>query len=166
MVSEPWGEGDPPPTSEELVAVWDTGATSSVISQQVVDACGLKPISRAKVRGVSGDFETSVFLVGIYLPNGVAFGEVPVTLGECGDADVLIGMDIISVGDFAVTNLGGRTTFTFRIPSQSDIDFSEQAQRSFRRRRRRQYLRAAAAGVLLGLALGIVAAVIWESLAG
>lgn len=166
MVSEPWGQGDTLPASEELAAVWDTGATSSVISQRVVDACGLKPISRAKVRGVSGVFETSVFLVGIYLPNGVAFGEVPVTLGECGDADVLVGMDIISLGDFAVTNLGGHTTFTFRIPSQSDIDFTEEAQRSYRRLRRRQSFMAAAIGVILGLTLGTLGVVIWEILAG
>ena len=38
-------------------------------------------------------------------------------------ADVLIGMDIINEGDFAVTNLNGRTKFSFRVPSQADIDF-------------------------------------------
>ena len=32
-------------------------------------------------------------------------------------------MDIITRGDFAVTNRGGKTTFSFRIPSQADIDF-------------------------------------------
>jgi hypothetical protein len=37
--------------------------------------------------------------------------------------DVVIGMDIVTRGDFAVTNRDGRTTFSFRIPSQSHIDF-------------------------------------------
>ena len=37
--------------------------------------------------------------------------------------DVVIGMDIITRGDFAVTNLDGKTTFSFRIPSLADIDF-------------------------------------------
>ena len=37
--------------------------------------------------------------------------------------DVLIGMDIITQGDFAVTNRCGRTKFSFRFPSQADIDF-------------------------------------------
>lgn len=32
-------------------------------------------------------------------------------------------MDIITRGDFAVTNLGEKTTFSFRIPSLADIDF-------------------------------------------
>ena len=38
-------------------------------------------------------------------------------------ADVLIGMDIISKGDFAVTHPEGKTQFMFRVPTQADIDF-------------------------------------------
>jgi len=43
-----------------------------------------------------------------------------------GDAEALIGMDIIGKGDFAVTNKDGKTTFTFRIPSIECIDFVKQ----------------------------------------
>ena len=39
--------------------------------------------------------------------------------------DVVIGMDVICKGDLAVTNKDGRTTFSFRIPSEVEIDFSE-----------------------------------------
>ena len=35
-------------------------------------------------------------------------------------------MDIISHGDFAVTNQNNKTTFSFRLPSTEDIDFVEQ----------------------------------------
>jgi len=41
------------------------------------------------------------------------------------ETDVLIGMDIISNSDFAVTNRDGKTTFSFAMPSISRIDFSE-----------------------------------------
>lgn len=37
--------------------------------------------------------------------------------------DVLIGMDIITAGDLAITNHNGRTTFSFRVPSCEEIDF-------------------------------------------
>ncbi len=40
--------------------------------------------------------------------------------------DLLIGMDIIGLGDFAVTNLNGVTQFTFRLPSVESIDFVNQ----------------------------------------
>ena len=36
-------------------------------------------------------------------------------------------MDIITQGDFAVTNHGGRTTFSFRCPSLQQIDFTGKA---------------------------------------
>ena len=36
---------------------------------------------------------------------------------------MLIGMDIISKGDFAVSNFDGNTVFTFRYPSNSEINF-------------------------------------------
>ena len=41
-----------------------------------------------------------------------------------GPADVLIGMDIIGSGDFAVTNSENKTVMTYRIPSVSRIDFT------------------------------------------
>jgi len=33
--------------------------------------------------------------------------------------DILIGMDIITLGDFVITNLNGKTKVSFRIPSKS-----------------------------------------------
>ena len=38
--------------------------------------------------------------------------------------DVVIGMDVICKGDLAVTNYNNQTTFSFRIPSNEEIDFS------------------------------------------
>jgi len=40
-----------------------------------------------------------------------------------GKADILIGMDIISQGDFAITNHNNKTMFSFRMPSMLDLDF-------------------------------------------
>ena len=37
--------------------------------------------------------------------------------------DVLIGMDIITLGDFAVTNRDGITVMSFRTPAQGRIDY-------------------------------------------
>ena len=39
--------------------------------------------------------------------------------------DVLIGMDIINLGDFAVSNHNGKTTFSFRMPSVDEIIFTK-----------------------------------------
>src|SRR4030042_4196075 len=117
-------QGSKPSGAKEYNALWDTGATGSVITRKVVDECGLKPISRATIHHANGTSETLVYLISIFLPNNVCFNSLRVTEGKlAGDTEVLIGMDIIGKGDFAVTNYEGKTAFSFRLPSTSTIDF-------------------------------------------
>ena len=46
-----------------------------------------------------------------------------------GGIDALIGMDILGMGDFAVTHYGGKTTFSFCSPSRREIDFVTELKR-------------------------------------
>ena len=39
--------------------------------------------------------------------------------------DLLVGMDVIQLGDFAVSNLNNETSFTFRIPSEEKADYTK-----------------------------------------
>jgi hypothetical protein len=39
-------------------------------------------------------------------------------------SEMLVGMDVIGQGDFAVSNYEGRTCFSFRFPSAERIDFT------------------------------------------
>jgi hypothetical protein len=114
------------PALNQFNAVWDTGASGSVISQQVVDTCALKQTGIQQVYGVGGAQLSPTFLVYILLPNQVGFGNVKVTLGKLEGFDLLIGMDIIGSGDFAVTNKDGKTVFSYRHPSMERIDFVKQ----------------------------------------
>jgi hypothetical protein len=104
-------------------AIWDTGATASVITQGVIDACGLTPTGIARVHHVKGSSLAETYLVNIGLPNAVGYSAVRVTKGEFVGGDILIGMDIIGTGDFTVTNFDGFTKFSFRYPSVGHIDF-------------------------------------------
>jgi hypothetical protein len=114
----------PHPEIKSFKAVWDTGATNSVIAAKVVAGCGLQPISKALVNTANGVTRADVYMVNIRLPNSVAFPNVRVTEGDLGGYEVLIGMDIIAQGDFAITNKEGKTVFSFRFPSLAVIDFS------------------------------------------
>ena len=119
-----------PPDAREYKALWDTGATGSVITRKVVDECGLKPIGRANVHHAKGTSTTLVYLVSVFLPNNVCFPSLRVTEGDLpGNVEVLIGMDIIGRGDFAISNKDGKTAFTFRMPSLERIDFVEQVKK-------------------------------------
>jgi hypothetical protein len=111
------------PPLKEFEAVWDTGATGSVISQRVVDECGLQPIGMVEVHTVLRTDMSYVYLISILLPNKVGFPQLRVTQGKIRDADVLIGMDLIGRGDLAITN-DGRTVLSFRCPSIECIDFT------------------------------------------
>ncbi len=113
-------------------AIWDTGATNSVITQKVIKDCGLVATGMAKVRGVHGAKKSETYLVNIALPHKVVVAGVRVTKGNIPGADILVGMDIINRGDFAVTNHNGITKFSFRTPSQEHIDFVPEINRAIK----------------------------------
>ncbi len=64
--------------------------------------------------------KTEFYLVNIYLPDKVTFYNLTVFKGTPPDGwwDMLIGMDIISAGNFSVTNVNSKTEFSFSIPSK------------------------------------------------
>lgn len=113
--------------AREYVAVWDTGATGTAVSQKIIDECGLKPIGVVEVHTANEKRLSQVYLASIFLPNHVLFPFLRVNEATIKDADVLVGMDIITRGDFAVTNSDGRTTFSYRWPSIERIDFVKQS---------------------------------------
>lgn len=110
--------------------IWDTGATGTVITQKVVDALQLQPTGYTTVHTAGGIVDSPTFLVDVVLSSGVRVTELNVTLGNLYDSvDLLIGMDIIQLGDFAVTNFNGNTCMSFRIPSLHQIDYVEESNR-------------------------------------
>ncbi len=113
------------PPSQKYQAIWDTGATTTAITAKVVKDCSLKPIGMTQVKTAGGLKHCNVYIVNVSLPNKVIIHNVKVTGLDAlaGDSEILIGMDIICQGDFAVTNHKGKTTFSFRVPSLEEIDF-------------------------------------------
>lgn len=110
------------------VALWDTGATCSVISKVVAEKLKLTSLGKERIRTPSGESVCDVYLIDIVLPNNLDILNFKVMDSEIGKQglDLLVGMDIISKGDFAVSNFDGKTTFTFRTPSQKKTDYVAQ----------------------------------------
>ena len=104
-------------------AMWDTGATKSVISQRVVDALELKPIRSGFTQGVHGMGTSKAYVVNLYLPDGISMSEWTVIGVDPGDVwyDLIIGMDLISLGDFSVRNVNGKTEWSFSYCSASKV---------------------------------------------
>lgn len=122
---------NPPPDRVPTKALWDTGASSSVISTALVKTLGLKPVGQRQVHHGDGCSTRPTYIVNFYLPNGVGILGIIATDFPASHAefDVLIGMDVICFGDFSITNVAGKTWMTFRTPSCATIDYVVEANR-------------------------------------
>lgn len=116
------GYSDPKALPAVVSALRDTGAWSSVITQKVVTALGLSPIDHVRACGVNGWYDAPVYIVDVTLPNKIKISNLLVSLGTMTAADMLIGMDVISMGDFKLIN-DGKTSFSIRTPSEGDAPF-------------------------------------------
>lgn len=115
-------QGLPLPEVKQFTAIWDTGASSSAISPRVVRELGLIPTGWGFSDTASGRAKVQKYGVNIILPSNVGFTSVEVSCNNM-KIDILIGMDIITKGDFSITNKKGKTIFTFQTPSSHVIDF-------------------------------------------
>ena len=94
-------------------ALWDTGATNSVITSETAKKLIIQPMGITKIIHGGGTSLANVYLLNIYLPNNIVIQNIRVTEASdsIGDFGVIIGMDIIKLGDLAVTNFNNRTAF-------------------------------------------------------
>lgn len=109
----------------KIKALWDTGATGCSITKEVAERLNLKPVSRAQVHHADGMTEVDVYLVNIFLPNNIIIPGIHAF--ECkstaGKFDMIIGMNIITLGDFSITNFNRQTVVSFRVPSLQEVDY-------------------------------------------
>ena len=119
---------DPPPSHGDVFfktyeCLWDTGATNTVITKKVITDLNLRTIGKTNVVHGGGGGISDIFMICLRLPNDVQFSFLKVTEAKLKGFDVLIGMDVITQGDFSITNYKGITCFSFRFPSQKKVDF-------------------------------------------
>jgi hypothetical protein len=104
--------------------LWDTGATGSCVTHSTAKALGLIPTGKVISNHAQSQSTVSTYLVNIFLPNNLVVSNVRVT--ECADTPsfgAIIGMEVITTGDFCITNVGGKSVVTFRMPSIKTMDF-------------------------------------------
>ena len=111
------------PSYLNLNAIWDTGAMRSTISTQIARQLNLTPLGQTRVCHADGESLCNYYVVNLLLPNKIEIKMLMVNDGKLTDTDMLIGMDVISPYDFAITNPGKQTKFSFQVPSTLDIDF-------------------------------------------
>ena len=114
-------------TSYLTNALWDTGAMVSVISPEVAAKLKLDIVDTIQIVGINGESLAEVAVISIHFPNGAVIEDVRVAICSMSPGnEMIIGMDVITQMDIAITNGGGQTQLSFAIPPfEKRIDFSE-----------------------------------------
>lgn len=110
----------------ETIALWDTGAANTHITQNIIDTFELKSSKVVDTISHGGNVPCKKYIVGIILPTNGKIEDITVlsttNMEYMGyDIGLVIGMDIINCGDFYIEHVNNKTIFAFRHPSE-DID--------------------------------------------
>lgn len=109
----------------QMIALWDTGATCTCISNTVAKQLGLVKVGERDLTVADNKTYTAdVFCAKLRM------GHIEIeNMFVCGlpmdgkRENAIIGMDVISMGDLAITNFNGQSFLTFRVPSIERIDY-------------------------------------------
>lgn len=119
----------------QFIALWDTGANCSCIKPEAAKKIGIDKniVKLTEVTGVNSKTELKpIYKVGaLILPNRTVIPNFHfVESNIASTADMIIGMDVILAGDFAICNHGGTTTFSFSIPChENKINLVERSEK-------------------------------------
>jgi hypothetical protein len=106
-------------------AIWDTGAQKSIITPYLADLLKVQPVNRITVGGITSKSPADIVMITLEIPNHGTYKNLevavcPFNTNPKSDMHILIGMDIITQGDFVLSNGDGYTLFSFAVPPSSD----------------------------------------------
>jgi hypothetical protein len=108
-------------------ALVDTGASGFCVSRDFAKSSRRAAFTMTEVLTAKGSDIVPAYHLDLLLPNNVMFVNIPsVEFAGGRDFDFILGMDILSKGDVAITNANNEMVFSFRIPpGESHTDYTE-----------------------------------------
>ena len=108
-------------------ALWDTGASMSAITPEIQGKLKVTPVDKKTIAGVHSSKVVDVVYLTLELPNRVIKKNIRVAVCDITlKVGMILGMDIITLGDFALSNGNEQTLISFAVPPfQEKIDFSK-----------------------------------------
>ena len=101
-----------------LRAMWDTGSNATILSTKLVSELRPDHFGQGGMTGVGGQSEGDTYLMHVSLPTGDIITYQEVYEANQGDYDAIIGMDIITRGNFHLDCDHGETLFSFELPNE------------------------------------------------
>ena len=123
--------------SKQVVSIIDTGCTNTSIPHSVIEFLALIPSGHQKMSAVNKSYVCNFYICSmiiegqIQIDNAVLM-ELPQLESESetetptANEEMILGMDILSKCDFAITNQNGNTEFSMAYPSKRNIDFTKE----------------------------------------
>lgn len=117
--------------SSRIRALWDTGCSQSVISKRLAEFLRLRPDGTQRMRSPFGGsavcdvakVRICIVLGGIRIPIDAAINPIPNSDPDC---DITLGLDFITLGDFAISHDGQALTLSFCYPPAGfPLDFTQ-----------------------------------------
>lgn len=106
-----------------FLGIWDTGAEMTTISPAVIGRLELEPAKRAPIL-INGRVPAYPYDISLLLPNGWGRTRLGVYgFSNPGGHDFVIGMDIITEGELAVSTYAEKTSISFSSHAKGWIDF-------------------------------------------
>ena len=111
-----------------IKALWDTGSSESVISSNLVKKLSLQSIGSALLNGTSLSCKTKIYEIILLLAEKQLISLQVTESSQIGDSviDLLIGLDVIGMCDFAISSDNEYLYMSVRFPSKGLIDFSKE----------------------------------------
>jgi predicted aspartyl protease len=109
----------------KVTAMIDTGATISGITSRMVKRMGLNSHGEYSFIHAKGKGTSPVYFFDVVFPKNKVFENIEaIEINDEHNVDFVIGMNIISQGDMALTSVNGKSAFSFRVPpAEKYIDF-------------------------------------------
>ncbi len=102
---------------QKCKAVWDTGATGSMISASMAKKLGLLPVGTTQISGVHGVNNAKLYCVDMVFEKGFCIPKVKVAeAADTGGFELLVGMDIINKGIMLIDGSRGKLAVRFQYP--------------------------------------------------
>ena len=103
-------------------ALWDTGATISAITPKLVKELSFIPAGTMAISGITGVLDVEFILASIQLPDGILRQNIKMAVCDFSqNINIILGMDIITLGDFELLHGNNSTIFSFTSPPSEKI---------------------------------------------
>jgi predicted aspartyl protease len=110
----------------DVYALVDTGATNTAISNTLAASLKLSIVDQCSVKAAGGTHRSNIYLIDVLLRDMIKFTNIRATefVKTDDQFDIILGMDVLMLGDLALTNHNHQTFLSFKVPPGAEhIDF-------------------------------------------